>query len=813
MSEFVEALKTELESTFKEEITVYFDINPHDGLLETHDVNASLKEKLKCLIFIPIISRTYCDPKSFAWEHEFNAFIEQTSQDQFGLKVKLPNGNVASRVLPIRIHDLDSEDIKLCESLLGGMIRGIEFIYKEPGVNKPLVSEDDEKRNLNNTKYRIQINKTANAIKEIIVGLKGDQATDDKENAGVLKYNERRGAGKRRESEERHEQRDPDGTPVALGKQKKKILFYKAGIYFAIATAVFAVLYFNDIINKKPGNNKEEPAKTLAVLPFENRIENEENSWFGDALTNALIMQINNLDGFKVRPASSVLQYKGTTKSPLVIGQELKVNYIIGGSVVGLKDSIRINVYLSNAETNIQQWSKSFEGTWKDILNVQSKIALDLAYKLKAVLSTEEIARIDLKMTEEPEAFKYYSQGSDMLMRSLEPHDYTEAMIFFEKAIKLDPEFCMAHMKLGICYLQLYWLDGRNTEMLKKCKMSIDDAFRIDPDIQTMSEAHFSLAQYYYYGFLDYEKALEEVETAEKISNYRLEYPAIKAAIYRRTGKWELAAGNYIKAFEAMPNNSAMAFYAAQTLYLIGKYQESEMYFKTASLIAPATSSPYWERINMHMKSEGNTIRARETLAEAFQYNEIINDDKLVESSVLMDIYDGQYDKALSTLSSSKIVAISTQFSFNLKYLLCARLYSLKNMPETAHSYYDSARVDIESRILKTPTDSRLYSALGIAYAGLEQKGNAVSSGAKAVELTPVNKDAFFGVYREMDLARIFVMVGEYSRALEKIKMLLSRPGPLSVKLLMLDPDWRPLWESAEFKKIIKNAPSDDSRI
>jgi hypothetical protein len=88
VSEFVEALKTELESTFKEEISVYFDINPHDGLLETHDVDASLKEKLKCLIFIPIISRTYCDPKSFAWEHEFREFVEIASKDSFGLKLK-----------------------------------------------------------------------------------------------------------------------------------------------------------------------------------------------------------------------------------------------------------------------------------------------------------------------------------------------------------------------------------------------------------------------------------------------------------------------------------------------------------------------------------------------------------------------------------------------------------------------------------------------------------------------------------------------------------------------------------------------------
>jgi hypothetical protein len=171
VTEFVENLKGELESTFKEEVSVYFDINPHDGLLDTHDVGESLKEKLKCVVFIPIISRTYCDPKSFAWEHEFKAFVEQASKDKYGLKVKLPGGNIASRVLPIRIHDLNEEDRKIVESELGGYLRGIEFIYKEPGVNRPLSPVDDEKRNLNSSKYKNQINKTANAINEIIDGL------------------------------------------------------------------------------------------------------------------------------------------------------------------------------------------------------------------------------------------------------------------------------------------------------------------------------------------------------------------------------------------------------------------------------------------------------------------------------------------------------------------------------------------------------------------------------------------------------------------------------------------------------------------
>jgi tetratricopeptide (TPR) repeat protein len=173
VTEFVDNLKKELEATFKEEVSVYFDINPHDGLLETYDVDASLREKLKCLVFIPVISRTYCDPKSFAWTHEMRAFVELASNDIFGLKVNLINGNVTGRVLPVRIHDIDNNDLKLCEQLLSGVLRPVDFIYKSPGVNRPLRSNEDRPHdNLNKIYYRDQINKIANAIEEIIGTLK-----------------------------------------------------------------------------------------------------------------------------------------------------------------------------------------------------------------------------------------------------------------------------------------------------------------------------------------------------------------------------------------------------------------------------------------------------------------------------------------------------------------------------------------------------------------------------------------------------------------------------------------------------------------
>src|SRR5512140_3444581 len=83
VTSFVDNLKKELDATFKEEVSVYFDINPFDGILETYNVDASLKEKLKCLVFIPIISQTYHDTNSYAWQNEFVTFNRSAKEDLY----------------------------------------------------------------------------------------------------------------------------------------------------------------------------------------------------------------------------------------------------------------------------------------------------------------------------------------------------------------------------------------------------------------------------------------------------------------------------------------------------------------------------------------------------------------------------------------------------------------------------------------------------------------------------------------------------------------------------------------------------------
>jgi len=172
VTQFVEKLNLELSATLKDKLSIFFDKAPE----EQREEYASASNKIKSLIFIPIISQTYCDVNSPVWKNDFSIFQEEIKNDSIGSKIKMPNGNIASRVIPTKIHDIDKEDVKLLETQLSGSLRSIDFIYREDGVNRPLLPTDDEKNpNPLRPMYRNQINKLANTIKEIISAIKNDQ--------------------------------------------------------------------------------------------------------------------------------------------------------------------------------------------------------------------------------------------------------------------------------------------------------------------------------------------------------------------------------------------------------------------------------------------------------------------------------------------------------------------------------------------------------------------------------------------------------------------------------------------------------------
>jgi TolB-like protein/Tfp pilus assembly protein PilF len=774
VSAFVDALKTELESTFKEDISVYFDINPNDGLLETYDVDESLKEKLKCLIFIPIISRTYCDPNSFAWEHELKAFVEQASQDQFGLKVNLPNGNVASRVLPVRIHDLDSADIKLCETVLGGVLRGVEFIYKEPGVDRPLTTKDNEEKNLNKTNYRNQVNKVALAIREIITS--------------ISHFGSHIGETEKEIS-----------SPVSF-QQKNRHTKILAASVIALLLTTAGILFIPKLFK-----SSYQVEKTIAVLPFRNLSKDSTQLYFCDGFTEEILNNLQKIQSFTVRSRTSTDQYRDTKKSITTIGNELNVNYLIEGSIGREGNNLKIWVQLIDAKADKHLWSNDYtrEMTIEQIFSLQSEIAKSIAAEMKAVLTPIEIENLERRPTENLEAYNLYLQGNFYYWKSYDSQDYEQAICMYEKVIEIDPGFALAYTRLAMSYLSKYWFyQNRNEEVLHKCRDLIDRAFDIDPQLP---EAHLAFGAYYYNGFLNYPKAVEQFEIVLKEQPANSEAFYYMGCVYRRAGNWDLSKSFLVKASEINPKSARIVFNTGQTFDLTRNFTEALKYYNLTLSINPEWTYPYKYLSEIYLKMDGNAIRAKKLLMDETWKNAIFLADSLTfEAVISVNIIDGDYGTALKNLSLSRFNIFEAQWYYRPKHLYYARIYGLMDKPELEHAYYDTTRILIEKKITDFPEDQRLYSTLGIAYAGLGFDEKAIITSEKAVRMLPVEKEAWKGVYLIEDLAYTYVLLGKYHEAIKQLEYLLSIPGPLSSTILKLDPRWTPLRQNPEFERILK---------
>ena len=127
------------------------------------------------------------------------------------------------------------------------------------------------------------------------------------------------------------------------------------------------------------------------------------------------------------------------------------------------------------------------------------------------------------------------------------------------------------------------------------------------------------------------------------------------------------------------------------------------------------------------------------------------------------------------------------------------------NKNKLANKYYDEARSFLKSKVEEDPEDARFHSSLGIAWAGLGHKEDAIREGKLGVKLLPVTKEAMRGLWRVEALAKIYVMVGEFDAAIDQLEFLLSRPGWMSIPLLRLDPAWAPLRNHPRFKKLTES--------
>ncbi len=546
--------------------------------------------------------------------------------------------------------------------------------------------------------------------------------------------------------------------------------------------------------------------KRIAILPFEN-VGPPDEAYLADGITDEIRTRLSGLSGLAVIGRQSSIQYKDTQKTAQQIGEELGADFLLGGTIsirqtAGGVARVRVRPQLTQVTGATQQWAEVYDGEVTDAFQLETDIAAKVVEALDITLLEPERRMIGERPTENLEAYQYYLRGNDVYQRSGAVEDRRLAAQMFEKAIELDPDFAAAHARLSQAYAFLYWIFyDRTADRLQRARESVDKALQLAPELP---EAHVALGYYYYHGHRDYERALAEFRVAQRHQPNNLELVHGIGYVQRRQGQFEAALNNLKKAAELDPRSANLMFEIGITYYLLRDYREAERYYERVNSFAPDWPEPFAWKAQLHVSWKGDMEKTRAILEDIslgvgkrdyFQY--------VLLQWILMDIFDEEYQEALNRIASFPWEAVDVIEWFVPKDQLYARVYGLMNRPDLERAHYDSARALVESRVEEEPEDSRFHSALGIAFAGLGRKVDALREGKRAVELLPVSKDAYHGPFRAIDLAKIYAMVGENEAAVNELEHLLSIPSPLSVPLLRLDPIWDPLRDHQRFRRLV----------
>ncbi len=582
-------------------------------------------------------------------------------------------------------------------------------------------------------------------------------------------------------------------------KSRKMAMIIGAAIIIVLTTIVV------QFIPEKQAQPSSKEIR-LVVLPFEN-LGPVEDEYFADGITDAITARLAVIHGLGVISRQSAIQYKKRDKDTRQIAKELRVDYILEGTVQRERPSdptsrVRIIPQLIRASDDTHVWADVYDNDMSEVFQVQSDLAEQVAQALDITLLEPERQALESRPTENLEAWDYYLRGEEYYNRRLIENDFRIATQMYEKAIELDPTFALAYAQLSNAHAYLYWLYyDRTEERLAMAKQAVEKALQLNPDLP---EAHMALGHYYYHGHLDYNRALEQFAIVRKSQPNNSEILAWIGFVQRRQGKFEQALTNIKKASELDPLSNTLVFEIALTCTFLRMYPEAEPCYERAISLRPDWPEPYSWNAWLYLLAEGKTEEAQAVLEQASQNSNSSEDRWIVFRSVVLNMFNGDYHETLDQLSSYELGAFDTQFWFVPKSQLHAQINGLMGNQQLEQDYYESARCVLETKTQEQPDDARFRSALGIAYAGLGRKEDAIREGELAVELLPVSKEAMRGFYRAKDLAQIYAMVGEHDAAIDQLEFLLSVPGEMSVPLIQLDPTWAPLRDHPRFKKLVE---------
>ncbi|HEV3099621.1 MAG TPA: adenylate/guanylate cyclase domain-containing protein [Candidatus Udaeobacter sp.] len=556
----------------------------------------------------------------------------------------------------------------------------------------------------------------------------------------------------------------------------------------------------------------EVPAKSIAVLPFENLSRDPENEFFTDGVQDEILSDLAKVADLRVISRTSVMQYKAVAQRNLrEIAQQLGVAHVVEGSVQRAANKVRVIAQLIDARNDVHLWAQTYDRDLADVFAIQSEIAKSIADQLQAKLSPAEKSAIEQRPTTDVAAFELYSRAKDLILNTgfsaLAQENLRSGIDLLNQALARDPSFFAAQCQLASAHDSLYGLLDHTPERRALAEGAVDAAFRLRPDA---GEVHVARAQHLYSGYRDYGAALAELDVARRTLSNDPRIFELTAAIMRRQGKHDEGLANYQRSVEIDPRN----FFTLQQLAL--SYQVLRRY---AEVIATDDRA-------LSIKPDDPETRAARALAfldwkaDTRPLHQMIDEIRSKNPAAIRSVADVWFicalaerdeaaaETALTALGDATFGDNSTQFNSAFGRGLLGRM--LKDESK-AQSAFAALRAEQEKIVQAQPDYGPAVCILALIDAGLGRKEEALREIRRAVELVPVAKDSLNGADMIQYSAIVAAWVGEKDLALQNLAKAAQLPGFLSYGRLKLLPSWDPLRGDPRFDKIVASLAPKDS--
>jgi serine/threonine-protein kinase len=448
------------------------------------------------------------------------------------------------------------------------------------------------------------------------------------------------------------------------------------------------------------------------------------------------------------------------------------------------------------------RWGERFDAAMTNVFEVQADIATKVADALGVALADSVQAGLEAQPTTNLEAYDAFLKG-EAATASLTLQDYstlTRALPYYQRAVELDSSFLLAWARLSQTYSTQYGNATPTAELASNAAAATERARRLGP---SHPESYVAQGTYERLVLRDDSRALTTLKAGLKLAPSNVTMIGMMSSLERNAGNWEGGLALVQRAAALDPRSPSIASRLALFLFSLRRYPEAEIAQRRAESLAPTNLSTLHQGAMLAL-AQGDRARAERiarTPPPGVDAKELgYHFARFEELGWLLD--DGQQRRVL------ELDADFYEGDRGNWGLVNAQLYAMRGQPALSRAYADSAQLAYEKASQVAPSDGQLHALRGLSLAFLGRREDAIREGERAVELVPMDKDAYFGPYLQLLLARVHMMVGSKDRAVELLEPLVEVPNNLSKAWLRVDPTFDPLRSHPRFQALVGPAAS-----